>query len=297
MSAADEPSAAGSPTGSTRLSGVIGHPIRHSLSPVIFNAGYRALGLDWTYLAFDIEPGRAADAIAAMRTLDIGGYSVTMPHKEAVLACCDRLDADAEALGAVNCVVPTATDGLVGYSTDGAGFLWSLRTELDVHPSGRRVVVLGAGGAARSVVLALAGAGAAEVVVVNRSPERAEVAASLAGAVGRVGTEADVAGADLVVNGTPLGMAGVAEGDVPLGDPTLLGPGQIVADLIYHPARTPLLALAAERGATPLGGLGMLVGQAAVAFEHFTGHAAPADTMLLAARSALAARAVSPRSS
>ena len=284
------------PTATTRLTGVIGHPIRHSLSPVIFNAAYQALALDWTYLAFDVAPGAAPAAVAAMRALGIGGYSVTMPHKEAVAGCCDRLDGDAALLGAVNCLVPDADGTVVGHSTDGAGFVWSLATELGFHPKGRRVAVLGAGGAARSVVLALAGAGAREVVVVNRSPQRAEAAAMLAGDVGRVGGEADIQHADLVVNSTPLGMAGVAPGELAISDPSTLGPGQIVADLIYHPARTPLLDLAERRGATPLGGLGMLVGQAAVAFRHFTGIDAPAAVMLEAARAALDARTAQPAS-
>ncbi|HSL59990.1 MAG TPA: shikimate dehydrogenase [Acidimicrobiales bacterium] len=264
------------PTASTRVAAVIGHPVRHSLSPAIHNAAFAATGLDWTYLAFDVEPGDAAAAVAAMRALGLGGLSVTMPHKAAVLDHLDRVSPEAAALGAVNCIVPDGGE-LVGHNTDGGGFVDSLAADAGFDPSGARCLVLGAGGAARAVVVALARAGAVEVVVVNRSAAPAERAAALAGAVGRVGDPTDVRAADLVVNATPVGMHGGPNGS-PV-DTTWLGPHQLVADLVYHPSTTPLLLAADERGARTLGGVGMLVHQAARAFELWTGRPAPIAAM------------------
>ena len=272
-------------TARTAVAGVIGAPVSHSLSPAIHNAAFAAAGLDWTYHAFEVAPGDARRALDGMRALGLRGLSVTMPHKEDVAALVDDCSEDASALGAVNCVVPRA-GGLRGENTDGAGFLDSLRTDAGFDPAGRRCVVIGAGGAARAVVLALARAGAREVGVANRTTSRGEVAAALAGASGRVVALDAVAGADLVVNATPIGMVDDA---VPL-DPALLAPGQLVADLVYHPSVTPLLAAAAARGAATLNGLGMLVGQAARAFEIWTGEPAPLEAMRAAAEAELATR-------
>lgn len=264
---------------------MIGCPVEHSLSPAIHNAGFAALGLDWEYLAVAVPDGRAARAVAAMRSLGLIGMSVTMPHKAAVVAAVDRLTPRAARLGAVNTVLRDG-DRLVGDSTDGVGLLDAL-AEHDWHPDGRRVVVLGAGGAARAAVAALGDAGA-EVVVVNRTLGRGEAAARLAGPSGRTGTPAAAADADLILNATPVGMGGDA--GLPL-DPALLGAGQLVLDMIYDPAATPFLLAAANAGATAVGGLTMLVHQAAHAFSGWTGAAAPVDAMREAAEAELARRA------
>jgi shikimate dehydrogenase len=275
------------PSGRTRLAAVIGDPVRHSLSPALHNAAFAATGLDWVFLAFPVPDGGAADALAAMRTFGLGGLSVTMPHKAAVAAAVDECSPSAATLGAVNCVVPRR-GALQGHNTDGAGFLDALRAEgHDV--AGRRCVVFGAGGAARAVILALAGAGAAEVVVVNRTAARAEEAAALAAGRGRSGRAEEVDGADLVVQATPVGMAGAAPGSLPC-DPDRLGAGQIVVDLVYEPLDTPLLVAARARGATVQDGLGMLLHQAAHAFSLWTGESAPVAVMEAAARSALEER-------
>ena len=230
-----------------------------------------------------MAPGDAVVAVAGARALGIDGLSVTMPHKEAVIPALDRLSPTAERLGAVNTITRRA-GLLVGESTDGPGFVDALRQDEGFDPGGRRCVVLGAGGAARAVVLALAAAGAAEVVVVNRTAARAETAAALAGGVGRVGSADDVAGADLVVNATPVGMDGDA---LPL-DAERLGPGQLVVDLVYHPAVTPLVAAARARGASAVNGLGMLIHQAAHAFRMWTAQDPPLEAMSAAAMAALA---------
>ena len=280
-------------SGRTTLAAVIGDPVGHSLSPTLLNAAFAASGLDWTYLAFEVPDGGAPGALGAMRTLGLGGLSVTMPHKAAVAAAVDRCTPEAEALGAVNCVV--ADDGrLVGHNTDGGGFLDGLAHDAGMDASGARTVVLGAGGAARAVVRALGGAGAAKVAVVNRTRGRAEEAASLAGSAGCVvaddGLADALAAADLVVNATPVGMAGTASGDDLPVDPVLVPDGAVVVDLIYHPAETAWMTALRRRGIEAHGGLSMLVFQAARAFVLWTGVEAPVAAMDAAARAALATR-------
>jgi shikimate dehydrogenase len=263
----------------THLVGVVGYPVTHSLSPLLHNTAFAHLGVDWVSVGFPVRPGRAAPALSGARELGIRGLSVTMPHKEEVAAAVDVLTPAAERLGVVNCVADV--DGTwLGDNTDGAGMVASLARGGGFVPAGRRCMVVGAGGAARAVIAALGDAGAADVVVVNRTAARAETAAGLAGPVGRVGAAEEAPECDLVVNATPAGMAGVddAPGGWPV-DPALLGPGQVVVDLVYHPAVTPWLASAAQRGATTANGLGMLVHQAALQIERWTGLDAPVDAM------------------
>jgi shikimate dehydrogenase len=259
------------------------------MSPLLHNAAFDALGLDWVSVAFTVPAGAGADALAAMRALGLAGLSVTMPHKEDAYRAVDDTTAVARRLEAVNCV--TLRDGaLVGDSTDGEGFVAALRRASGFDPRGNRCVVIGAGGAARAVTLALAEAGATEVVVLNRTPARAKTAAALAGKAGRVGSGADVADADLVVQATPMGMAGHPADlamDLPV-DPGALHAGQVVADLVYHPLETPLLRAARANGAVAVTGLGMLVHQAALALERWTGLAVPVGAMWKAAEARLA---------
>ncbi|WP_426572739.1 shikimate dehydrogenase [Aquihabitans sp. McL0605] len=266
------------------MAAVIGSPVRHSRSPALANAAFAASGLDWAYVALEVAPGQGAAAVDAMRTLGLGGLSVTMPHKYDVIAALDRLAPDAEALGAVNCIAWDG-DALVGHNTDGAGLLDALALDQGIVPEGLACVVLGAGGAARSVVRALGGGGAADVAVVNRTAERAEAAAALAGPAGRVGSIADVERADLVINATSVGMgADPADASATPVPPELLRPGQTVVDLVYLPLETPLLVAAAAAGARPVDGLGMLVHQAARAIALWTGQAPDVAAMAAAAR-------------
>jgi len=273
-------------TGATTVAAVIGSPVRHSLSPALHNAAFEAAGVPWVYVAFDVAHGDASHALAAMRALGIGGMSVTMPHKEMVAANVDELDPAAAALRSVNTVVRTPQGALKGYSTDGAGFVASL-AEAGVEVVGRSVVVLGAGAAARAVIDALARAGATTVTVVNRSVDRAREAAALAGSGGRVGVVDDVTAADVVVNATSVGMA---SDDLPL-DAAMLRFGQVVADLVYHPLETALLAAARAGGAIAVDGLGMLVHQAALQQELWLGVKPDTAVMRAAALRELAARA------
>ena len=273
-------------SGHTRVTAVIGSPVAHSLSPSMHNAAYGRLGLDWVYVAFHVAEGRAAEALDAMRLLGLAGMSVTMPHKEAVAAAVDSLDPAAAALRSVNTVVPQPDGSLRGHSTDGAGFVASLGAA-GVSVSGKAVCLLGGGGAARAIADALARAGAARVDVVNRSVAGAEATASLAGGVGRVAGSPAVAEADIVVNATSVGM-GTAE--VPC-DPSLLHAGQVVADIVYHPRETALLAAARAVGAVAVDGLGMLVHQAALQQRLWHGSMPDVAVMQAAAERELAARA------
>ncbi|MGH9057629.1 MAG: shikimate dehydrogenase [Acidimicrobiales bacterium] len=284
------------PGATTRVAGVIGDPVRHSLSPALHNAAFAALGLDWVYVAFHVPAGQGAAAVDAMRALGIAGLSVTMPHKETVARRLDHLGPTAAQLGVVNTVSRVSdAEGwqLEGESTDGAGFIDALRGDDGFDPAGRRCVVLGSGGSARSVTLALAEARAASVSVAGRRREQAELCAALAGPAGRVvapGAVADaVAAADLVVNATPVGMH-PADGLPFALAPELLGTGHFVADLIYAPAVTPLLRAARARKAGTANGLGMLIHQAARQVAIWTGRPAPLEVMSAAALAALSPR-------
>jgi shikimate dehydrogenase len=273
-----------------RLAALIGSPVEHSLSPVIHQAAFDAAGVDWTYAAFDVAPGRAADALAAMRVLGLAGLSVTMPHKHDVAAAVDRLDPAAAALQSVN-TVSWEGDDLVGSSTDGLGFVSSL-AEVGIDVSDARVAVIGAGGAARSVIDALGRAGARDISVINRTSARAE-SASLLAAVAHVGARDDVAAADLVVNASSVGMgvdpATATDADLPC-EIALLGPAQVVADLVYHPLRTAWLGGAEQIGARTIDGLGMLVHQAALQQRSWLGVLPDVAVMRRAAEAALAER-------
>jgi shikimate dehydrogenase len=280
------------PTAATNSAGVIGYPVRHSLSPVLHNAAFAALGLDWAYLAFEVPAGESAPAVVGAKALGLRGLSVTMPHKEGVISALDRLSPVAARLKAVNTVV--FSDGyVVGDNTDGIGFVEGLRGEAGVEVAGMRCVVIGAGGAARAVVLALDSAGAAGIAVINRTRVRAEATAALARAgVGRVLTDAaEIEEADLVVNATPIGMRTTSmgtEADLPL-DARRLAHGQVVVDLVYDPLRTALLDAAELRGARAIGGIAMLLHQAAAQFELWTNEKAPLGAMRAAVESALGA--------
>jgi len=267
------------------LAAVIGHPVAHSLSPALHNAAFAAGRLDWTYVAFDVAPGAAGAALDAMRTLGIGGLSVTMPHKEDVAAAVDELAPAAAALRSVNTVVRDG-DRLVGHSTDGDGFVdWLGASAVPV--AGAVVAVVGAGAAARSVVDALGRAGTDAIVVVNRTPGRAAAAAALA-ASARVGTADDIARADIVVNATSVGMGG---DELPF-DAGLLHEAQVVADLVYHPLETALLRTAAAAGCRVVDGLGMLVHQAVLQQVLWTGVRPDPIVLRAAADAELARRAV-----
>ena len=265
--------------GATRVAGIIGDPVTHSRSPAIHNAAYAALDLDWVFVAFPVGTGGTAGALAGVRALGIAGLSVTMPCKMEAAGACDELSATASALGAVNTVV--AREGrLVGDSTDGEGLVRALHDE-GVDPRGSRIVVLGAGGAGRAIVHGL-GLHGARVTVAARRVDAAVAAAALTPdgeGIDLAQASSAIAAADVVVNATPIGM----RGEAPPFDPDLLVGRRLVLDTVYHPVETPLLAAARARSVPAANGLGMLVHQAALAFELFTGVPAPLAVMRAAA--------------
>jgi shikimate dehydrogenase len=278
----------------TELFAVIGHPVGHSLSPAMHQAGFAARGRDAAYVACEVRPERLPEALAGLEALGFRGCNVTVPFKEAVCRLARSRSAEAAATGSAN-TVRFDPEGSYAATTDGAGFLAALAEELGWDPRGRRVLVLGAGGAARAIVAALLGAGAS-VRVTNRTGERAEALArdlGGRGAVQAVAREGDawtqaLAGADLVVNATTLGMHGRGQ---PLAEEELaLVPREAaVVDIVYVPEETPLLAAARRRGLAAVGGLGMLVWQAALSWEVWFGERGPVDVFRAAARRALAA--------
>jgi shikimate dehydrogenase len=272
-------------TGSTRLAAVVGSPVQHSLSPALHNAAFAAAGLDWRFVAFEVAQGDTTKAIAAMKALGIGGYAVTMPHKADAAQAVDEVDPAAAALGSVNTVVLRPDGSTLGASTDGAGFVDSVIAG-GFELADARVVVLGAGGAARSIVDALGRAGVSDTAIVNRTRSSAETAAELS-TEARVGEMADVADADLLVNATSIGMG---SNDLPIVA-GLLRHDLAVADIVYHPLDTTLLTAAAQAGALTIDGLGMLVHQAVRQQTLWTGRRPDPLVMRAAAEAELARRA------
>jgi shikimate dehydrogenase len=271
--------------GGTRTVGIIGWPVSHSVSPAIHNAAFVALDLDWTYVPLPVAPGEARGAVAGLRTLGFAGANVTMPHKTEAAAVMDTLTDDARRLRAVNTLV-IGEDRIAGHNTDTPGFDRFLRRDAGFDPTGRTVLIFGAGGAARACALALARAAASRITIVARDPART---ADLRQALDGFSSELVVTAFDqrpdpahLVVNATPLGADGELLPMPPVDD------GTVVVDLLYHPAVTPMQATAREQGAVVFGGLGLLLHQAALSFELWTGHPAPLEVMSAAAVSAIA---------
>jgi len=281
-------------TGEAAVVGIIGWPVAHSLSPVMHNRAFAHLGMNWVYVPLPVRPDAVEAAVAGLRALGVRGVNVTIPHKTAVISFLDRLTPAAAAIGAVNTIINE--DGwLVGDNTDGFGFLQSLREEAEFDPAGSRVVILGAGGAARAVAVSLAQAGAARLVIANRTVARAEELAAavravggIAAAIGLEGPELpeELAGADLLVQTTPAGMHGGAAGELPVQE-DWLRPPLIVCDIVYTPPETPLLAAARRRGLRVVPGWGMLLYQGTAAFERWTGRPPPVAVMRAALLEAL----------
>ena len=266
--------------GTTELFGLIGHPVAHSLSPQIHNFLFRRLGIDACYLAFSVPPERLKEAVQGLKALGVRGWNVTHPYKRAVIPLLDHLSPEARAIGAVN-TVRREGEVFAGYNTDAEGFRRALHEE-GIEVRGARAVVLGSGGAGAAVIWALLHAGALEVVLCSRNPGNAQKrfqnlqAASLR--IIRLDGEhlaEELAQADLLVNATPVG-SGAFLGQTPVPAP-LLHRNLTVIDLIYAPSRTRLIEEAEEKGARTINGLGMLLHQAFLAFELWTGLSVPEE--------------------
>jgi shikimate dehydrogenase len=269
----------------SELVGVFGYPVAENPTVVMMEAAFRALGLDWRYLTVEVSPGSLAEAMKGMRAFGMRGVNLTMPHKVAVLDHLDAVADDARLIGAVNTVI--AREGrLLGENTDGKGFIESLTSDRGVDVRKARVLILGAGGAARAIAVELALRGAPSLAIANRSAARGEALAMYIGEKtncetsflpwsSRISVPGDV---DVLVNATSIGLYPDTEAmpDIDFGT---IRPGMVVCDVIPNPPRTAFLAEAERQGAAVLDGLGMLVNQGAIGFRHWTGLAAPVAAM------------------
>ncbi len=273
-------------SGKTKLCGIIGDPVEHSMSPAMHNAAFRELGLDYLYLPFRVKKEDLGKAIEGMRALNIKGLNVTIPHKVAVLQFLDKLDPLAEKIGAVNTIV-NDNGVLIGHNTDAAGFLQALLKN-GIEPRGKNVVIMGAGGASRAISFILADRGA-KLVILNRLLEL-DWAEELAGSLSRTFSreiaalelnKGNLAGvlekADILVNATSLGMSPDTDETPVTSD--LLRPNLIFVDIVYNPIKTRLLREAEAAGAKTVSGVDMLIWQGAIAFEKWTGRQAPVELM------------------
>jgi shikimate dehydrogenase len=271
--------------GQLLLAGVIGDPVSHSRSPALHNAAFVHTGIAARYELWPTLASELPQRIESLRAPNMLGANVTLPHKIAVLPLLDKLEADAEVIGAVNTIIRMADGSLLGANTDAPAFLAALREDAGYDPAGQTAMILGASGAARAAAIALVGAGIARLVVANRTSERAEellgdVLAAAEGdpqlfalALGDAALPDLLAEASLLVNATSLGWR---PDETPIAA-KLIPPGALVYDMVYRPTR--LLNDAAMRGARSQNGAGMFVRQAALAFERWTGRRAPLDVM------------------
>lgn len=278
--------------GNTRMVGIIGSPLEHTLSPIIHNSAFDYLGLNWCYVPLPVDRGFLTQAVEGIAALRFTGVNITMPFKTDIIPLLDEVAMFAESVGAVNTIL-IDKGKLIGYNTDGRGFYTALVRDLDYQVKGRKVLVLGAGGASRSVTVSLALAGCESIVIVNRSPERSRQLAEIIVKstpdieVSWLSPEDNydivVAESDVIINATPLTTF---NGDlrVPV---SLLNKNQLVCDLNYSLYQPPLLQEAEARGAQVMDGKGMLLYQAAAAFEIWTGLEAPVEVMRVALLRAL----------
>jgi len=287
--------------GHTQLVGLIGWPVEHSLSPTMHNAAFDALGLNWRYVPLPVPPGQIAAAVRGLGALGFRGANVTVPHKQAVMAAVDSLGPSTRVLGAANTLVverrAAQAPTIGGYNTDDKGFVGALRQGGFEPEDGGDAVVVGAGGAARAVVFGLLSSGAGQVVVLNRTLERAR---TLVSELGRRPERADrlralplttetlvesTRAADLLVNATTVGMWPRVDGSV-WPDDVPLPPHLTVFDLVYNPLETRLLRQARRSGAGAIDGLGMLVRQGALAFGMWTNQGLDVDEIATLMRAA-----------
>ncbi len=281
-------------SGKTEVVGLFGYPVRHSASPAFQNAGFRAVGLDWVYLAFKVHPDDLGEAIGGIVTLGFRGINLTIPHKRAVIEYLDELSPEAEIIGAVN-TVDVREERLKGHNTDGSGFVRSIREESGVELEGKTIFLMGAGGSGRAVASQAALEGAARVSICDCDEARAQSLVSAIDAGIRPGVGKFIAfdnlairealqDSEMFVDATPLGMK---PGDPLSINADWLRPETFVYDLVYNPPETALLRAAKQRGCRTQNGLGMLLYQGCIAFEIWTGVPAPVGEMRNALQKAI----------
>lgn len=270
---------------STKLVGLIGSPIAQSISPRMHNLAFSFLGLNYVYLAFDVDNSNLEETIKAFRALNVKGFNVTMPNKKNVIEFLDEITPEAKLIGSVNTVL-NQNGKLIGYNTDGKGYVRSLKEEgIDIE--GLKVVIVGAGGATSSIAIQLALDGAKEIYIMNRTLSSAQTIASKIGEnipscnAKAIKLNEDklheiIIGKDLLINSTPLGMS-PNEDDCIISNPDILYPNLIVSDLIYKPRKTKLLKYAEIKGCKTINGIGMVLWQGAEAFRIWTGEDMPLD--------------------
>ncbi|MDH5202021.1 MAG: shikimate dehydrogenase [Nitrospirota bacterium] len=262
-------------SGKTKITGLFGYPVEHTLSPAMHNAAFDELGIDYCYVAFPVHPDSLKDAVRSIRALNLSGVNITIPHKEKVIPFLDKVDEEASFIGAVNTIV-NSQGKLVGYNTDGRGFIQSL-SESGISLEGKIVLVLGAGGASRAISYYLCQK-AVELIVCDidrgKTENLIQDLKKIRDNISSVDTIVNAERYDIIINATPLGLKN--EDPLPLHT-SLLNPNQTVCDLIYK--KTQLLQDASQKGCTTLNGLGMLLWQGAFAFELWTGKKPPVDVM------------------
>ncbi|MGE0601865.1 MAG: shikimate dehydrogenase [Dehalococcoidia bacterium] len=274
----------------SRRTGIIGHPVAHSLSPAFQGAAFAHCGLDVSYELWDTEPEALAGRVVSLRDPSYLGANVTIPHKEAVFSLLDELGGQSARVGAVNTIV-NRSGRLFGFNTDGPGFVAALKNESAFDPAGKEILLLGAGGAARGIAFAMTEARAARVGLWNRTAERAAKLArdvATAGGPVEVVSSPNVENFDCIVNCTSVGMEGTGTEAASPCDFVNARASALAVDIVYKPEATAFLAAAHTAGMRTLGGLPMLIYQGALAFELWTGVPAPVDVMFEAARKKLA---------
>jgi len=273
-------------TGKTRIAGIFGNPIEQTMSPYMHNAAFEALSLPWCYLPFNINIDDLEASVRSIIPLGIKGVNITIPFKMKVIPFLDELDRHAGLIGAVN-TIDLSEGRLIGHNTDGSGFIKAFNEEIDLPISGRRFLIVGAGGAARAVAFSLADEGAGEIIIINRTVEKGKALEDdmrktfldLKISVIKLSTYGVndlITDGDVIINTTSVGMK---SSDPLIIPPDILRPSMVVCDLIYNPAETPLLRGARIAGARFMNGLGMLLYQGALSFEIWTGLKAPIEVM------------------
>lgn len=272
---------------STQLTCIIGSPVEHSKSPYMHNLSFEKLKLDYVYMAFDIKKDSVKEAVDAMRTLKVKGFNITMPDKEEVIKYLDEIKEDAKLIGAVNTVL-NHNGKLIGYNTDGKGFIRSLE-ERNAKYIGEKIVIIGAGGAAKAVAIELALKGAGEIVIANRRLEKAETISNIINKNIQNNRsrslkfdenilKKELEDASVLINATSMGMGSTVSKSI-INDKDILHKDLFVADLIYSPIKTKFLSMAEGKGCEIMNGLDMLIYQGALAFKIWTGKDMPLEVI------------------